>query len=114
MKNIKNIFLSAVGLLIGFSSCSDEFLKDKKDYNRMTTIDVYSDRQQATAVFATIYKQILSRYNSPLCGSDPLMRQDRSKHLLGRNDGLEKCKLYRTNYKECESGKSYKQSSLLE
>lgn len=54
MKNIKNIFLSAVGLLIGFSSCSDEFLKDKKDYNRMTTIDVYSDRQQATAVFATI------------------------------------------------------------
>ena len=36
MKNIKNIFLSAVGLLIGFSSCSDEFLKDKKDYNRMT------------------------------------------------------------------------------
>ena len=78
MKNIKNIFLSAVGLLIGFSSCSDEFLKDKKDYNRMTTIDVYSDRQQATAVFATIYKQILSRYNSPLCGSDPLMRQDQS------------------------------------
>lgn len=44
----------------------------------MTTIDVYSDRQQATAVFATIYKQILSRYNSPLCGSDPLMRQDQS------------------------------------
>ena len=44
MKNIKNIFLSAVGLLIGFSSCSDEFLKDKKDYNRMTTIDVTSVR----------------------------------------------------------------------
>jgi len=78
MKNIKNIFIGAVGLLIGLSSCSDEFLKDKKDYNNMTTIDVYSDPQQATAVFATIYKQILSRYNSPLCGADPLMRQDQS------------------------------------
>lgn len=75
MKSLKYIFIGAVGLLVGFSSCSDEFLKDKKDYNNMTTVDVFSDRQQVTAVFATIYKQILSRYSSPLCGSDPLMRQ---------------------------------------
>ena len=76
MKSVRNIFIGAVGLLIGMSACSDDFLKEKKDYNRMTTVDVFSDKTQATAVFATIYKQILSRYNSPLCGSDPLMRQD--------------------------------------
>lgn len=64
-----------IGLLIVTVSCSDQFLKDKKDYNNMTTIDVYSDPDQAKAVFATIYKQILERYNSPLHGSDPLMRQ---------------------------------------
>ncbi|WP_288242679.1 RagB/SusD family nutrient uptake outer membrane protein [uncultured Bacteroides sp.] len=78
MKNIKNIFIGAVGLLIGLSSCSDDFLKEKRDYNRMITVDVFSDKTQASAVFATIYKQILSRYNSPLCGSDPLMRQAQS------------------------------------
>ncbi|MFR7464759.1 MAG: hypothetical protein ACLUVG_06825 [Phocaeicola vulgatus] len=38
----------AIALLIGASSCSDQFLKDKKDYNNMTTVDVYSDPQQAT------------------------------------------------------------------
>lgn len=78
MKCVKKIFIGAIGLLIGLSSCSDEFLKDKKDYNNMTTVNVFSDKTQATAVFATIYKQILSRYNSPLCGSDPLMRQAQS------------------------------------
>ena len=76
-KNMKHsfskIYVGAIALLIGASSCSDQFLKDKKDYNNMTTVDVYSDPQQATAVFATIYKQIISRYNSPLCGADPLM-----------------------------------------
>ena len=79
-KNMKHsfskIYVGAIALLIGASSCSDQFLKDKKDYNNMTTVDVYSDPQQATAVFATIYKQIISRYNSPLCGADPLMRQE--------------------------------------
>lgn len=78
MKNIFKVYIGTVSLLIGISSCSDDFLKQKKDYNNMTTVDVYSDRSQATAVFATIYKQILSRYNSPLCGSDPLMRQDQT------------------------------------
>ena len=60
MKNVKNIFIGAVGLLIGLSSCSDDFLKEKRDYNRMITADVFSDKTQASAVFATIYKQILS------------------------------------------------------
>ena len=76
--SFSKIYVGAIALLIGASSCSDQFLKDKKDYNNMTTVDVYSDPQQATAVFATIYKQIISRYNSPLCGADPLMRQDQA------------------------------------
>lgn len=75
MKNILSKTLIGACLLAGLSSCSDQFLQDKKDYNNMTTLDVYSDPAQATAVFATIYKQILERYNSPLCGSDVLMRQ---------------------------------------
>ena len=76
--SFSKIYVGAIGLLISCSSCSDQFLQDKKDYNNMTTVDVYSDRQQATAVFATIYKQIISKYNSPLCGADPLMRQDQA------------------------------------
>ena len=46
-KNMKHsfskIYVGAIALLIGASSCSDQFLKDKKDYNNMTTVDVYSD-----------------------------------------------------------------------
>jgi len=48
-KNMKHsfskIYVGAIALLIGASSCSDQFLKDKKDYNNMTTVDVYSDPQ---------------------------------------------------------------------
>lgn len=44
MKSVRNIFIGAVGLLIGMSACSDDFLKEKKDYNRMTTVDVFSDK----------------------------------------------------------------------
>ena len=57
--SFSKIYVGAIALLIGASSCSDQFLKDKKDYNNMTTVDVYSDPQQATAVFATIYKIFL-------------------------------------------------------
>ena len=43
-KNMKHsfskIYVGAIALLIGASSCSDQFLKDKKDYNNMTTVDV--------------------------------------------------------------------------
>ena len=108
--SFSKIYVGAIALLIGASSCSDQFLKDKKDYNNMTTVDVYSDPQQATAVFATIYKQIISRYNSPLCGADPLMRQDQatggkqyifSEEMTGWKSG---------NY----TGKSYFKSALLE
>lgn len=83
--SFSKIYVGAIALLIGASSCSDQFLKDKKDYNNMTTVDVYSDPQQATAVFATIYKQIISRYNSPLCGADPLMRQDQATGIIRKS-----------------------------
>jgi len=69
-----------VCMLAAFSSCSDSFLEEKRDYNNMTTIDVYSDPEQATAVFATIYKQILELYASPFHGSDALMRQGKNKN----------------------------------
>lgn len=75
MKNILIKSLIGACLLASTSSCSDQFLQDKRDYNNLTTLDVYSDPAQANAVFSTIYKQILERYNSPFCGSDPLMRQ---------------------------------------
>ncbi len=80
-RNMKNKLSKAyigVCLLFAFSSCSDSFLEEKRDYNNLTTLDVYSDPDQATAVFATIYKQIIEPYNSPFCGSDPLMRQDKN------------------------------------
>lgn len=117
--SFSKIYVGAIALLIGASSCSDQFLKDKKDYNNMTTVDVYSDPQQATAVFATIYKQIISRYNSPLCGADPLMRQDQATGgkqyiFFGRDDWLEKWQLHWANYQTSESGKSYFKSALLE
>ncbi|WP_294069708.1 RagB/SusD family nutrient uptake outer membrane protein [Proteiniphilum sp. UBA1028] len=71
------IFIGAFALIY-LLSCSDQFLEEKRDYNNLTTIDVFSDPEQAKAVFATIYKQILERYNSPFAGSDPLMRQDQN------------------------------------
>lgn len=81
MKKMKNriikFFIGACMLSV-LASCSDQFLEEKRDYNNLTTIDVYSDPDQAKAVFATIYKQILERYNSPFAGSDPLMRQDQN------------------------------------
>lgn len=74
MKNKLSILLLGVCLL-GASACSDQFLEEKRDYNNMIPIDVYSDPAQANAVFATIYKYMLGKYNSPLCGADVLMRQ---------------------------------------
>ena len=62
-------------------SCSDQFLEDKRDYNNMTTIDVFSDKNQANAVFAVLYKQILENYKSPLHGADVLMRQGKGALL---------------------------------
>ncbi|SCD21513.1 SusD family [Proteiniphilum saccharofermentans] len=75
MKIIISKILISICILTFLLSCSDQFLQDKRDYNNLTTLDVYSDPEQAKAVFGTIYKQILERYNSPFCGSDPLMRQ---------------------------------------
>ena len=78
MKKILFKIVIGVSALIYLFSCSDQFLQDKRDYNNLTTIDVFSDPEQASAVFSTIYKQILERYNSPFAGSDPLMRQDQN------------------------------------
>lgn len=76
MKNTLFKIIIGALLVVGIAACSDDFLEEKRDYNNLTTFDVYSDPNQATAVFGTIYKQILERYNSPFAGSDPLMRQD--------------------------------------
>ena len=56
-------------------ACSDEFLEEKRDYSVFGPEDIFKDPNQANAVFGSIYKKILGKYNSPLCGSDILMRQ---------------------------------------
>jgi hypothetical protein len=77
-KNMKNridtIVLGACLLLS--VACSDRFLEDKRDYSVFAPNDIFKDPNQANAVFGKIYANILGRYNSPLCGSDVLMRQD--------------------------------------
>ena len=78
MKNLFKTYIGVACLMVGISSCSDDFLKEKKDYNNMTTVDVYSDKGQATAVLAKLYKQCFETYNSPLCGADPIMRHDKN------------------------------------
>jgi hypothetical protein len=57
-------------------SCDDQFLQDKRDYSVFAPGDIFSDPNQANAVFGKIYSDLLGKYNSPLCGSDVLMRQD--------------------------------------
>ena len=80
MKNILSKVLIGTCLLAAMPSCSDQFLEDKRDYNNMTTIDVFSDKNQANAVFAVLYKQILENYKSPLHGADVLMRQGKGNN----------------------------------
>lgn len=41
MKNLFKTYIGVACLMVGISSCSDDFLKEKKDYNNMTTVDVY-------------------------------------------------------------------------
>ena len=48
MKNLFKTYIGVACLMVGISSCSDDFLKEKKDYNNMTTVDVYSDKGQTT------------------------------------------------------------------
>lgn len=111
MKNILIKSLFGACLLAGTSSCSDQFLQDKRDYNNLTTLDVFSDPAQANAVFSTIYKQILERYNSPFCGSDPLMRQDQNtggkQHIYTEeisNSGFRDGRYNGTNGKNTKAG----------
>jgi hypothetical protein len=78
MKNRLYILFSVACLLLSNLSCSDDFLEEKRDYNNMIPLDIYKDPVQASAVFGTIYKQILEKYSMPLCGADPLMRQDQT------------------------------------
>ena len=62
-KNMKHsfskIYVGAIALLIGASSCSDQFLKDKKDYNNMTT-----NRRLLYLPLSTsrLYQDIILRY----------------------------------------------------
>lgn len=80
MKSIVSKLLVGTCLLAALPSCSDQFLEDKRDYNNMTTIDVFSDKNQANAVFAVFYKQVLELYKSPLHGADVLMRQGKGNN----------------------------------
>lgn len=74
MKHMTSKILMGTCLLASLSACSDSFLEDKRDYNNMTTIDVFSDKAQANAAYSIFYKQILSGYSMPIEGSDVLMR----------------------------------------
>lgn len=87
MKNkLLNILLGACLLLS--TACSDQFLEDKRDYDRFPPEDIFSDANQANAVFGSLYLRILSRYNSPLAGSDALMRQGQSISNVGSHHML--------------------------
>ena len=84
MKNLFKTYIGVACLMVGISSCSDDFLKEKKDYNNMTTVDVYSDKGQATAVLAKLYKQCFETYNSPLCGDRKSTRLNSSHNVISR------------------------------
>lgn len=65
--SFSKIYVGAIALLIGASSCSDQFLKDKKDYNNMTTVDVYSDPHNRRLLYlplstSRLYQDIILRY----------------------------------------------------
>lgn len=79
MRNLKiKLSVCVFASLMLATSCSDTFLEEKKDYNNLTTIDVYSDPSQAKAVYAYIHKLALETYRMPLHGADPIMRHAQS------------------------------------
>ncbi|MDR1884321.1 MAG: RagB/SusD family nutrient uptake outer membrane protein [Prevotella sp.] len=85
MKNrIVTILLTGIIFMFTQTSCSDEFLQDKRDYAVFAPADIFSDPNQANAVLAKIYADLLGRYNSPLCGSDVLMRQAQAPNMGGQ------------------------------
>jgi hypothetical protein len=76
MEKIKYSILPGICLLLlVLSACSDEFLEEKKDYSILSSSDVFSDPEQAEAVFANIYYRMVSKYTAPIHGSNPLLRQ---------------------------------------
>lgn len=85
MKNKLSIIILGMCLL-GGTSCSDSFLEDKKDYSILSSQDVFSDPEQAEAVFGQVYKKIMEKYVSPIDGADPLIRQNNSQG--GKNSFL--------------------------
>ncbi|MDR3219319.1 MAG: RagB/SusD family nutrient uptake outer membrane protein [Dysgonamonadaceae bacterium] len=82
MKN--RIFLLIVTCFLLSVSCNDQFLEEKRDYSVFAPGDIFSDPNQANAVFAQIYKKILGKYNAPMQGADILMRQGQD-NLGGAN-----------------------------
>lgn len=76
MRN-KNILILLSVYLLTNTSCSDSFLEEKRDYNNMVPVYVFSDPEQATAVLGKLYRQAYrdGAYSTPLQGADPLMRQ---------------------------------------
>lgn len=85
MKNrIFKILMVGVAFVVTQTSCSDQFLQDKRDYSVFSPADIFSDPNQASAVFAKIYNDLMGRYNSPLCGSDVLMRQAQGPNMGGQ------------------------------
>lgn len=86
MKNriVTILMLGVASMTTLLTSCSDEFLQEKRDYSVFSPADIFSDPNQANAVFARIYADLLGRYNSPLCGSDVLMRQAQAPNMGGQ------------------------------
>ncbi|NDW12201.1 RagB/SusD family nutrient uptake outer membrane protein [Bacteroides sp. 214] len=76
MRNKILLILMGVCLLTG-TSCSDSFLEDKRDYNNMIPLYVFSDPAQASAVLAKLYRQAYrdGGYSMPSHGADAMMRQ---------------------------------------
>lgn len=81
MKNKLSLLILSGACLLGGTSCSDQFLQDKRDYSIMSISDVFNDPKQVEAIFADIYGTMIAgngskggAYTAPIYGSDCLMR----------------------------------------
>lgn len=76
----KIIFSAALIAVLGFSSCSDQFLEDKKNYDNVTA-EVYNDYAGANGRVLDLYWWILPDPNSDASWKYP---------CSGKADGISK------------------------
>jgi hypothetical protein len=75
MKKIVLKTIWMVCLFVCASSCSDDFLIEKRDFNKSIPSDVFSDPVQANGAYQKINAYLFERASFPMTNADPLMRQ---------------------------------------